>query len=62
MDSTTGFQVSFLLGLAPTGIPRNLKGITSERNDKKDEAAVKKEESIFSPYNLLFTKFKGNVS
>jgi hypothetical protein len=49
--STIGFQVARLLGLAPTGIPKNLKGMVSERQDKKAEPAAKKEGSIFKPYN-----------
>jgi hypothetical protein len=57
MVSTTGFQVACLLGFAPTGIPKNLKGMKSARQDKKEEPAVNNEESTFMPYNLLLTKF-----
>ncbi|KAK2440572.1 hypothetical protein QL285_011970 [Trifolium repens] len=56
MFSTIGFQVARLLGLAPIGMPRNLKGIDSERQDKKAEPAVKNVEATFTPYNLLLTK------
>jgi hypothetical protein len=49
--------VARLLGLAPTGIPKNLKGMVSDRQDKKADPADKKDGSIFIPYSLLLTKF-----
>ncbi|KAK2426950.1 hypothetical protein QL285_025569 [Trifolium repens] len=56
MASTTGFQDALLRGLAPTGIPKNLKGTVSERHDKKVELASRNPASMFKPTNLLLTK------
>jgi hypothetical protein len=42
--------------LAPTGIPKNLKGTTSAIHDRKDALASRNLASTFSTINLLFTK------
>jgi hypothetical protein len=41
MESKIGDQVALLLGLAPTGMPRNRKGINSTPQCKKDDEAHK---------------------
>jgi hypothetical protein len=48
--------VARLLGFAPTGMPKNLKGRELDQHDKNAEPAAKKEGAIFTPYNLLFIK------
>jgi hypothetical protein len=52
-DSKMGDQVALRLGLAPTGIPRNRKGIESTSQCKNDDEARKKLSSRLTPYNLL---------
>jgi hypothetical protein len=44
-----GNQVDFLLGFAPTGIPRKRKGIESTPQYKKKEDARKNLSSRFMP-------------
>jgi hypothetical protein len=45
----TGFHVSNLRGLAPTGSPKKRKGALSMLQYKKFEAAAKKVSSMFHP-------------
>jgi hypothetical protein len=42
IDSIIGSQVDLLFGFAPTGIPRNRKGMDSTAQCKKDDDALKK--------------------
>jgi hypothetical protein len=49
IDSMIGNQVDFLLGFAPTEIPRKRKGIESTPQCKKEEDARKNLSSRFMP-------------
>jgi hypothetical protein len=53
IDSIIGIQVALLLGSAPTGIPRNRKGIDSTAQCKKDDDALKKLSSRLMKKNVL---------
>jgi hypothetical protein len=55
--STIGFQVLALLGLAPIGIPINLKGKCPIQQCKKQDATAKKSLETLIPKILLFEKF-----
>jgi hypothetical protein len=49
MESKIGDQVALLLGLAPTEIPRNQKGINFTPQCKKENKARKKPSSRLIP-------------
>ena len=53
IESTTGFQVDLRRGLAPTGTPKNLKGIKVIQQERKIDADSRKPSLIFT---LTFTQ------
>jgi hypothetical protein len=64
VDSTIGFQVTFLRGLAPIDIPKKRNGIESTPQCRKVEAAAMKCASKLMPKRLILKKltFKPDIN